>query len=239
MFGKRLGVFFLLLSLADFCSALSFEPTTSEWKTWPGYCKARYTVSGSGTNSVFGSAVSQAKVEQWHSRLASVWKGLHHYCAGVVLFNRAKQSPDPVQRSRQLQQAIREASYTIERSDPTHPLYAKMLTLRARAKYELGQRSKAFDDLKLAIRLHGKVAAPYSAMGFMLREAGEPKKALEVLERGEAESGGSAELHYFQGIILAELKRYPRALEQAKLAYKKGYPLPGLKRKLRAAGHWN
>jgi len=48
----------------------------------------------------------------------------------------------------------------------------------------------------------------------------------------------SVELRYNYGLLLTELKEYPLAQEQAQKAYAGGYPLPGLKEKLRAVNHW-
>jgi tetratricopeptide (TPR) repeat protein len=44
--------------------------------------------------------------------------------------------------------------------------------------------------------------------------------------------------HYNLGLLYVELKDYPSALEHAHAAYAVGYPLPGLRNKLKGTGQW-
>ena len=46
-----------------------------------------------------------------------------------------------------------------------------------------------------------------------------------------------AEAHYNLGLMYVDMKRYDKAREHARLAYRAGFPLPGLRRKLDAAGY--
>lgn len=48
-----------------------------------------------------------------------------------------------------------------------------------------------------------------------------------------------SEYHYNYGLLLFEKGEYEQARKHAMTAYALGYPLPGLKRKLTEAGHWN
>jgi tetratricopeptide (TPR) repeat protein len=62
--------------------------------------------------------------------------------------------------------------------------------------------------------------------------------ALKVLEKADQVSDGkSAEIPYFLGLVLFDLKRYDEARENARRAYSLGYPLPGLANKLARAGY--
>ena len=47
----------------------------------------------------------------------------------------------------------------------------------------------------------------------------------------------NSEIHYNYGLLLIQNQRYEEARVQAKIAYKLGYPLPGLKRRLQKAGY--
>lgn len=51
-------------------------------------------------------------------------------------------------------------------------------------------------------------------------------------------SPDSAEAHYNYGLLLVEMGKFDEALVHAKRAYELGHPLPGLRNKLEAAGHW-
>jgi hypothetical protein len=48
---------------------------------------------------------------------------------------------------------------------------------------------------------------------------------------------GSAEAHYNLGLLLLDMQRYEDAQAEAEKAYKLGYPLAGLRRRLAEAGH--
>lgn len=229
----------ILLLISGSAHALSFTPNAFEWATWPEYCRARYTVSGAGLDSKFASMVPKAKVEEWARKLDGVWAGFHHYCAGVIVFERARRATEERFRLHYYEQVVGECNYTIERSAKTHPMYAKMLTLRGRALHEIGKAQEGFGDFKLAVHLHPTISDPYAAWALILRRHGERAKARQILEDGiAATNGGNAEMHYLLGLVLAELEDYEPAMKHAKSAYELGYPLPGLKRKLKDAGHW-
>ena len=64
-------------------------------------------------------------------------------------------------------------------------------------------------------------------------------EARRVLETGlEKVPEPTAEMHYFLGLVLVKQKAWEEAREHAVEAYTMGYPLPGLRRKLKAVGHW-
>ncbi len=56
------------------------------------------------------------------------------------------------------------------------------------------------------------------------------RKAVALMPR-------SAEAHYNLGLLLVDLERYQEAVPEARLAYKLGYPLSGLRKRLATAGH--
>ncbi len=60
------------------------------------------------------------------------------------------------------------------------------------------------------------------------------EKYLKAVELGVK----SSELSYNIGLVYVKLNNIPKATEYAKQAYKDGYPLPGLKRKLKKMGAW-
>lgn len=219
-------------------SVLGFTPTDFEWSTWPPYCRARYDASAAGSNSKFKGRIPPAQVEEWERTLSDVWYGLHHYCAAIVVFERARVAAKSQSRTNEMEIVIAETNYTLQRAESSHPMYSKMLTLVARANFELDRRQEAFDILNKAIALHPDIPDAYAAFGVLLRRLDRREDARDVLARGVEHVEGNAELHYLLGLIQFELGDYVASHEQAKRAYRLGYPLPGLKRKLKAAGHW-
>lgn len=67
---------------------------------------------------------------------------------------------------------------------------------------------------------------------------GRPGDAVKKLEEARKIAGDDANVHYNLGLAYADLKKYDKALESAHIAYAKGFPLPGLKNRLRRAGVW-
>ena len=66
----------------------------------------------------------------------------------------------------------------------------------------------------------------------------EYEDALRNYKEAEKLIVGSPDLQYNLGLLYFDMKMYSMSLEYAKKAYSKGYPLPGLKKKLIRAGKW-
>ncbi|MGI9305290.1 MAG: tetratricopeptide repeat protein [Gammaproteobacteria bacterium] len=86
--------------------------------------------------------------------------------------------------------------------------------------------------------------APHDGMvrllyGSHLHRIGELDKALDFYEQAEKLKPDSPELHYNLGLLYTDIKSYDKAKEHAIRAYSYNYPLPGLKKKLIAAGVWS
>lgn len=72
-----------------------------------------------------------------------------------------------------------------------------------------------------------------------LHSSGEKKKAIERYRIAEELLPNSVELHYNMGLLYFDMKNYEQANTHAQIAYKLGYPLQGLKKKLIRVGAWN
>jgi len=67
----------------------------------------------------------------------------------------------------------------------------------------------------------------------MLSRSGEREEAVKVLKRGEvATKGKSAEIQYNLGLYMLDLGDVEAARQYAEAAYRLGYPLQGLKKRL-------
>lgn len=78
----------------------------------------------------------------------------------------------------------------------------------------------------------------YLIYGIHLHKKGELDNALAIYQRGLGFKPDHAELQYNLGLLQFDRKDYAAAKMAAESAYKLGYPLPGLKRKLERAGEW-
>ncbi len=63
-------------------------------------------------------------------------------------------------------------------------------------------------------------------------------KAQEQYESALSITPNNSEIHYNLGLLLIERNDYPAALKHAHIAYSMGFPLPGLKNKLKKLGAW-
>jgi len=133
-----------------------------------------------------------------------------------------------------------EIDYTL-RAIPNHPralmsmsrLGEKLKTDKApQARYSVDcyfQRAIAFtpDD--------GNV---HMVFGLHLLRKDKYREAIAELERARELSGGNANIHYNLGLAYFAVGETDRALTEAKAAYELGFPLPGLRDKLKRAGKW-
>jgi Tfp pilus assembly protein PilF len=74
--------------------------------------------------------------------------------------------------------------------------------------------------------------------GSFLARNGKPQEAIAQLQEAEQLLGDNANLRYNMGLVYLDLKDYDKALSHAHRAYQLGFNLPGLRRRLQAAGKW-
>ncbi len=74
--------------------------------------------------------------------------------------------------------------------------------------------------------------------GVFLARMGDPNKAIEQLEIAERSKPDDPNVVYNLGLLYFDKRDFERSREYAKRAYAGGFPLPGLKDKLKKAGEW-
>lgn len=114
----------------------------------------------------------------------------------------------------------------------------KALLLMGELAIKTGNPKKAIPYFQTAIRLFPNRSRTYTAYGVFLHRIGKLKQA--VAQYGEALrlDPTSAETHYDLGLAYLALHDYALANKHAHIAYRLGYPLPGLQEKLRKLGKW-
>jgi tetratricopeptide (TPR) repeat protein len=226
----------LLIASQD-AMALNFTPTEIEWVTWPDYCRARYVVSGAGSNSRFVSEVPAVEVEAQMLRMGKGWNWLHHYCAALAYFGRAEFESSPRQINYWLDEAEKNFRGYHQRINPNHWMYLEVVMKLAQLSRKRGDDEGAIRVLNRAIELRPDAASLYSLSAMVYRDAGNIKRAIELLLQGnQVVNGRSAEVHYFLGLFYIELNDLDSAVAHAERAYELHYPLPGLAAKLRQLG---
>ena len=74
--------------------------------------------------------------------------------------------------------------------------------------------------------------------GIYLIRAKKPKDAVAILEEAAAIAGDDPNVNYNLALGLIDVGRADEAVKYAQVAYAAGFPLPGLKNKLKALGKW-
>lgn len=233
----------MLAIVAPLARAYDFTLTAAEWGTWPEYCQAKYVVTQVGKASPFRDRVPAEVIE--NSRLTvgeAVWPSLHHGCAGLIWILRAERLRGKSQREHAfaLDRAVAEAMYTLQRIPSSHPVHHKLRLILVQVEHHRGNTQKSFAMLdQLLVDVPG-MAEAYSVYAAYLFRDQQFERAREVLQRGLRDvPEPTAEMHYFLGLVLLRQKAYEEARTHAKEAYRLGYPLPGLRRRLQSLGHWD
>jgi hypothetical protein len=89
-----------------------------------------------------------------------------------------------------------------------------------------------------AFRFQPDDPMPVMLFGVYLARTGRATEASEVLSRAADSKNDDPNFHYNLGLGFFEVKDYKRAYQHAKRAYDGGFPLPGLRNRLREVGAW-
>lgn len=74
--------------------------------------------------------------------------------------------------------------------------------------------------------------------GIFLHKLKKHDEAIAQYEKALKIAPTWAELHYNLGLALFEKEQYAQAKKHASVAYRSGYPLPGLMEMLKRVKHW-
>jgi tetratricopeptide (TPR) repeat protein len=89
-----------------------------------------------------------------------------------------------------------------------------------------------------AFRFKADDSAIHLLRGIYLHKKKRFADALKSYQEADRLKPNNPEVHYNLGLLYADQKKYDQALTHAKHAYAKGYPLAGLRNRLKKAGVW-
>lgn len=131
--------------------------------------------------------------------------------------------------------------YTL-RAIPNHPV-ALMSMVRLGAKEKLAKPRGAHYTVECylyrANRFRDNDSTVKMIYATYLAKKGQNSEALSYLNEAVQLGGESANLYYNIGLVYLDLKKYDEALANAHLAYQMGFPLPGLRDRLKKEGKWS
>lgn len=129
--------------------------------------------------------------------------------------------------------------YTLQRF-PNHLRALWALSRASRhpnwGKYTSSSRVRCFFERALTFKRDDP--GVWMVYGMHLHKEAKYDEAEEKYREAGRLGLNSSDYHYNFGLLLAAKDNFREAAEQARIAYKMGYPLPGLRNKLSAAGYW-
>jgi tetratricopeptide (TPR) repeat protein len=130
--------------------------------------------------------------------------------------------------------------YTLEHFANHHRALSSLsrLALREKSSRPKGAKYSIECYFERAIRYRPDDARVRAIFGGYLLALGQQDAALVQLEEAARLEPGNATNQYNLGLVYVRKQDYAKARDAARLAYQLGFPLPGLKNKLVAAGQW-
>ena len=130
--------------------------------------------------------------------------------------------------------------YTLEHFPNHHRALASMakLGLRLKTAQPTGARYTVSCFFERAIAFAPQDVTARMVYGSYLLSMGQDATALEQLDAASRLAPEHATIQYNLGLMYVKKKEYDKASVHAQKAYALGFPLPGLKNKLKAAGKW-
>ncbi|MEF9995263.1 MAG: tetratricopeptide repeat protein [Burkholderiaceae bacterium] len=137
-------------------------------------------------------------------------------------------------RPHRIEYAIADFDYILTRW-PNHPqaLLGLFDAARRLKRPQLFQRYS-----KAAIEVAPEAAPTYVIIGAYLMRQGNAKDAEPMLAKALELNPESINAHYNLGLLYAQTQRLEQANRHAQKAYSMGHPMPGLRKRLEAAGAW-
>lgn len=131
--------------------------------------------------------------------------------------------------------------YTLRAFPNHHRALFAMIRYATRPALEGGKQKPLLSApecyLQRAQRFQPKDAKVHLLYGIYLHRLGRFSEAETLYRNAIDMEPNNAEMHYNLGLALADQERFEDAVVEARTAYKLGYPLQGLKRRLAAAGY--
>ncbi|MEH6473076.1 MAG: tetratricopeptide repeat protein [Halopseudomonas sp.] len=213
--------------------AYNFVVTENEFRKMTPYCQRSFAnFSNAHKSGLQGKAPKHKgkdSIVAWHA-------GLWHFCGGVVKLNRAKSTSNPLEREKYLRSGISNISYSYGQIDKSHPWTRDMFKAYIMAYRMLGERDNAKKYLDLAIKYQPEYIGIYSLYAMFYFDTGDYKGAVKVLLEGNnIAEGKSAEIFYFLGLAMIEMREIEEAKKYEEKARSLGYPLEGLSLKIKRA----
>lgn len=109
---------------------------------------------------------------------------------------------------------------------------------RKKTDHPAGSRWPIWCYFDRAIRFQPDDAQVKMLYANYLQRRGKLREAVAQLDEAGPLAGNSANLHYNIGLVYLDLGEFEKSLNHAHQAYSMGFPLEGLRNRLKRAGKW-
>lgn len=239
MLGKNKAPFLLALCATALlgltprpAQAADVTITPVEWFALPDFCRAG--ILGSiYIHRVPFELRGQGDIPAAYDAKAIGIPGPHHFCFGLVHLNRARRGAE------KFDLAIGEMSYSYDQMNRNSPMFSYVSANLGTAMYLGRKRDQATRVWTEAINMQPQRRESYLALADALLGENRPQEALKVLQRYEEKKETDyPDAEHFLAQTYFDLKQYGEAKTHAERAYALGYPVFGLRDKLKRLGKW-
>lgn len=121
-----------------------------------------------------------------------------------------------------------------------YPNHHRALWAVSRLQFKQGKPTKPTAEclIQRAIRFKPQDPVVRTIYAAHLHKGGKLDEALQQYQVAEKINPNWSELQYNMGLLYFDLKQYAQAKQHAQRAYQQGYPLSGLRNKLKQVGQW-
>ena len=231
--GVRAGIFFLTFLICSWHAkhAVAYwfaeDLTQAEFNGLPPTCKW-FSSSRSGSGGRFAGDTATAPPRPDH-----LLPGGGHFCVGLVAMMRSTGKPKD-KALEWMKTAAGEIRYTHSQMAENDRSFAWASAYYGKALYGSGDRQKAFDVWRTAIRARSAERESYLLMSQALVAEQRFDEALRLLLEFDAvKEQPWPDAEYFLGYVYYKMGKLDDALKHLEQARKLGYPNDGLRQKIR------
>lgn len=174
--------------------------TDAEWKSLPVYC-----IDTQGFKYGRDGSPNSAK---WVALLGDMFWNLHHYCLGIIEFNRAQRRMyAPLDRRGLAESAVADFHYVIDHMPERYVLAPEIYTYAGRAHLLLDQVGQADAAFQAARSAKPDYWPAYSWWATYLSDHGKARDALNVVDMGLQKDPSSRTLLAMKRELQDKLRR--------------------------------
>lgn len=160
---------------------------------------------------------NEVEIKRHYALLGPAFHSLHHYCWGLMKFNRATVlARTPIDRANNLKSAIGEFDYVLSRAPQDFVLLPEILTKKGEVLLRLGQTAQGVQVLQRAIEIKPDYWPPYADLSDHFVKSGDLAKANELLDTALSFAPDSKSLKLRKNELEAARKEKRKAAPVAK-----------------------